>query len=79
MVHILLVAHKISSFGLQKQVGKFKQGVEFLENCGFVKLEEGKFLVLPIDNVDIHLLKASSSLLHSAIMNPFFGLLSKVT
>lgn len=68
----------ISSFGLQKQVGKFKQGVEFLENC-VVKLEGGKFLVLPIDNVDIHLLKAASSLLHSAIINPFFGLLSKVT
>ncbi|CAL5388036.1 unnamed protein product [Camellia sinensis] len=61
----------------QDRVGNMKEGVEFLELCGFERVDEGKFLLLPEDKVDIAVLKSAGNVLDSAITNPFFGLLSR--
>ncbi|XP_028083766.1 vicilin-like seed storage protein At2g18540 isoform X5 [Camellia sinensis] len=58
------------------RVGNMKEGIEFLELCGFERVDEGKFLFLPEDKVDIAVLKSAGNVLDSAITNPFFGLLS---
>ncbi|XP_028083761.1 UBX domain-containing protein 1-like isoform X1 [Camellia sinensis] len=60
----------------QDRVGNMKEGIEFLELCGFERVDEGKFLFLPEDKVDIAVLKSAGNVLDSAITNPFFGLLS---
>lgn len=51
-------------------------GIEFLELCGFERSEEGSFLVLASDKVDMRALISAGNLLRSALTNPFFGLLS---
>lgn len=65
------------SFSSHKQdrVGSLKGGIEFLELCGFEKIEGGEFLFLPRDKVDIAVLHSAGSELNSAIVNPFFGVL----
>ncbi|KAL0459919.1 UNVERIFIED_CONTAM: UBX domain-containing protein 6 [Sesamum latifolium] len=60
----------------QDRVGKFEQGIEFLELCGFERVEGGNFLLLPREKVDMRLLKLAGTELQSALTNPFFGLLS---
>ncbi|KAL0436169.1 UNVERIFIED_CONTAM: hypothetical protein Sradi_0324800 [Sesamum radiatum] len=60
----------------QDRVGKFEQGVEFLELCGFERVEGGNFLLLPREKVDMGLLNLAGTELQSALTNPFFGLLS---
>ncbi|XP_068639215.1 uncharacterized protein [Aristolochia californica] len=57
------------------RVGSLQGGIEFLELCGFEKIEGGEFLFLPRDKVDIAVLKAAGAELNSAIANPFFGVL----
>lgn len=59
----------------QDRVGKLKGGVEFLELCGFEKIEGGEFLYLPREKVDMPVLHSAGSELNSAINNPFFGVL----
>lgn len=60
----------------QDRVGRLKGGVEFLELCGFEKVEWGdKYLYLPRDKVDSTVLNAALSQLYSAMENPFFGVL----
>ncbi|CAL5333787.1 unnamed protein product [Camellia sinensis] len=59
------------------RVGNMKEGIEFLELCGFERVDEGKFLFLPEDKVDMAVLKSAGNVLDSAITNPFFGLLSR--
>ncbi|URE08245.1 PUB domain [Musa troglodytarum] len=59
----------------QDRVGSLHGGVEFLELCGFEKLEDGEFLFLPRDKVDMAVLNSAGSELNSAIANPFFGVL----
>ncbi|KAF5954622.1 hypothetical protein HYC85_007478 [Camellia sinensis] len=61
----------------QDRVGNMKEGIEFLELCGFERVDEGKFLFLPEDKVDMAVLKSAGNVLDSAITNPFFGLLSR--
>lgn len=56
-------------------MGGLLGGVEFLELCGFEKLEDGEFLFLPRDKVDMAVLNSAGSELNSAIANPFFGVL----
>lgn len=56
-------------------MGGLHGGVEFLELCGFEKLEDGEFLFLPRDKVDMAVLNSAGSELNSAIANPFFGVL----
>jgi hypothetical protein len=51
-------------------------GVEFLELCGFERIEEDKFLFLPRDKVDLAVLNSAGLEIKSAMSNPFFGLLS---
>lgn len=53
-----------------------KGGIEFLELCGFERIDGGKFLFLPRDKVDMAVLNSAGSELESAITNPFFGLFS---
>ncbi|XP_072991870.1 uncharacterized protein [Typha latifolia] len=60
----------------QDRVGSLKGGIEFLELCGFKKLEGNAFLVLPSANVDMAILNTAGMELNSAMANPFFGLLS---
>lgn len=67
---------RLSNPAFQARVGIFKEGVQFLELCGFERVE-GDFLVLRGDKVDMAVLRPAGMVLHSAITNPFFGLLSK--
>ncbi|KAL4376673.1 hypothetical protein GQ457_02G004460 [Hibiscus cannabinus] len=62
----------------QERVGRLKGGIEFLELCGFERSEGNELLVFPRDKVDMQLLNSAGSLLKSAMINPFFGLLEKV-
>ncbi|KAI8566761.1 hypothetical protein RHMOL_Rhmol02G0067000 [Rhododendron molle] len=57
------------------RVGALKGGIEFLELCGFEKVEGGEFLFLPRDKVDMAVLSSAGTELNSAINNPFFGVL----
>lgn len=50
-------------------------GIEFLELCGFEKIEGGEFLFLARGKVDIAVLNSAGAELDSAIKNPFFGVL----
>ncbi|XP_015086762.1 UBX domain-containing protein 1-like [Solanum pennellii] len=68
---------RLSNPAFQARVGIFKEGVQFLQLCGFERAEEGDFLVLRSNKVNMALLRSAGMVLHSAITNPFFGLLSK--
>ncbi|KAK6780344.1 hypothetical protein RDI58_022528 [Solanum bulbocastanum] len=68
---------RLSNPAFQARVGIFKESMQFLELCGFERAEEGNFLVLRSDKVDMALLRSAGMVLHTAIANPFFGLLSK--
>ncbi|OAY55345.1 MAP7 domain-containing protein 2 [Manihot esculenta] len=57
------------------RVGSLKGGIEFLEICGFEKIEGDEFLFLPRDKVEMAVLNSAGSELNSAISNPFFGVL----
>lgn len=65
----------LSLCDFQERVGSLNGGVEFLRICGFEEIENGEFLFLPREKVDITLLNAAGSELNSAIANPFFGVL----
>ncbi|KAL3517816.1 hypothetical protein ACH5RR_020405 [Cinchona calisaya] len=67
---------RLSNPAFRNRVGKFKEGVEFLEFCGF-EIIGGEFLFLPRDKVDMALLTKAWAALNSALTNPFFGLLSR--
>ncbi|KAL5714202.1 hypothetical protein ACHQM5_016194 [Ranunculus cassubicifolius] len=49
------------------RVGSFKEGIDFLELCGFGKIEDGVFLFLARDKVDDAVLNSAGSALNSAI------------
>lgn len=67
---------RLGNVNFQDRVGRLKGGVEFLELCGFEKVEWGdKYLYLPRDKVDSTVLNAALSQLYSAMENPFFGVL----
>lgn len=66
---------RLTNANFQERVGKLKGGIEFLELCGFEKIEGGEFLHLPREKVDIAVLQSAGSELNSAINNPFFGVL----
>lgn len=68
---------RLSNPAFQAKIGIFKEGVQFLELSGFERVERGDFLVLHRDKVDMKILRSAGRVLHSAITNPFFGLLSK--
>ncbi|KAG6517642.1 hypothetical protein ZIOFF_021038 [Zingiber officinale] len=59
----------------QDRVGSLHGGIDFLGLCGFEKLQDGEFLFLPRDKVDMAILNTAGSELNSAIANPFFGVL----
>lgn len=66
---------RLSNQTFQDRVGALKGGLEFLELCGFEKIEGGEFLFLPREKVDMAVLNSAGSELTSAINNPFFGVL----
>ncbi|OIW17990.1 hypothetical protein TanjilG_31363 [Lupinus angustifolius] len=66
---------RLTNQSFQERVGALKGGIEFLEICGFEKIDGGEFLFLPRNKVDIAVLNSSGSELDSAIKNPFFGIL----
>ncbi|KAH9680587.1 UBA domain-containing protein [Citrus sinensis] len=66
---------RLSNQTFQDRVGALKGGLEFLELCGFEKIEGGEFLFLPREKVDMVVLNSAGSELTSAINNPFFGVL----
>ncbi|KAG9441299.1 hypothetical protein H6P81_017153 [Aristolochia fimbriata] len=57
------------------RVGCLNGGIEFLELCGFEKIDGGEFLFLPREKVDVAVLHTAGAELNSAIVNPFFGVL----
>ncbi|TXG54123.1 hypothetical protein EZV62_019379 [Acer yangbiense] len=67
---------RVGNLLFQDRVGSMKEGVEFLELCGFEKTEGGNFLFLPHHKVDMAALNSAGSVLRSALTNPFFGVLS---
>ncbi|XP_054781774.1 uncharacterized protein LOC129288970 isoform X2 [Prosopis cineraria] len=68
---------RLSNPLFQDRVGSLNGGVDFLELCGFEKMDD--FLYLPEEKVDITLLNSAGLVLKSAITNPFFGLFSTRT
>ncbi|XP_058103257.1 uncharacterized protein LOC131246840 [Magnolia sinica] len=66
---------RLNNPSFQDRVGSLKGGIEFLELCGFAKIEGGEFLFLPRNKVDMPVLHSAGSELNSAIVNPFFGVL----
>jgi hypothetical protein len=52
---------RLSNPSFQERVGSLNEGVQFLELCGFVKDESGEFLFLPLDIVDMPILKSVKS------------------
>lgn len=66
---------RLSNQSFQERVGALKGGIEFLELCGFEKIEGGEFLFLRRDKVDVAVLNTAGAELDSAIKNPFFGVL----
>ncbi|KAL3634366.1 hypothetical protein CASFOL_021420 [Castilleja foliolosa] len=66
---------RLTNANFQDRVGKLKGGIEFLELCGFEKIEGGEFLYLRREKVDIPVLQSAGSELNNAINNPFFGVL----
>ncbi|KAE9452912.1 hypothetical protein C3L33_15190, partial [Rhododendron williamsianum] len=66
---------RLTNATFQARVGALKGGIEFLELCGFEKVEGGEFLFLPRDKVDMAVLSSAGTELNSAINNPFFGVL----
>eukprot|EP00262_Sarcandra_glabra_P002400 TRINITY_DN12704_c0_g2_i1.p1 TRINITY_DN12704_c0_g2~~TRINITY_DN12704_c0_g2_i1.p1 ORF type:complete len:414 (+),score=92.37 TRINITY_DN12704_c0_g2_i1:125-1366(+) len=66
---------RLNNPSFQERAGSLKGGIEFLELCGFQKIEGDEFLFLPRDKVDVALLHSAGSELNSAIVNPFFGVL----
>ncbi|KAF8689517.1 hypothetical protein HU200_041846 [Digitaria exilis] len=66
---------RLTNATFQERVGNLHGGIEFLEVCGFEKLEGNEFLFLPRDKVDKAILNTAGAELNSAITNPFFGVL----
>ncbi|XP_044479336.1 chromatin assembly factor 1 subunit A-B-like [Mangifera indica] len=66
---------RLNNQTFQDRVGALKGGIEFIELCGFEKIEGGEFLFLPRDKVEMALLNSAGAELNSAINNPFFGVL----
>ncbi|KAJ0253916.1 Ubiquitin-associated [Hirschfeldia incana] len=61
----------------QERVGRFEEGMEFMELCGFKREGESEFLSLVNHEGDMSRLRDAAFQLQSAVTNPFFGLLSK--
>ncbi|KAL9813654.1 putative UBA-like superfamily, Ubiquitin-associated domain, PUB domain, PUB-like domain superfamily [Arabidopsis thaliana] len=59
-----------------ERIGRYKEGIEFMELCGFKREEGSEFLSLSKRDSDINRLRDAAFLLNSASTNPFFGLLS---
>ncbi|GKV16698.1 hypothetical protein SLEP1_g27303 [Rubroshorea leprosula] len=66
---------RLTNQTFQDRVGALKGGIEFLELCGFEKVEDDEFLFLSRNKVDMAVLNSAGSELNSAINNPFFGVL----
>ncbi|CAN1334447.1 UBX domain-containing protein 1 [Linum perenne] len=66
---------RLSNQTFQDRVGSLEGGIQFLELCGFEKIEGGEFLFLAREKVEMAVLNSAGSELNSAINNPFFGVL----
>ncbi|XP_074306928.1 uncharacterized protein LOC141642134 [Silene latifolia] len=66
---------RLTNQAFQDRVGGLKGGIEFLELCGFEKSEDGEFLFMPRNKVDIAVMNSAGKELQSAIENPHFGIL----
>ncbi|CAK9168465.1 unnamed protein product [Ilex paraguariensis] len=68
---------RLSNPAFLDRVGIFKEGIEFLELCGFERVGGGNFLCIPPEKTDMAVLRSAGQVLNSALTNPFFGLLSR--
>lgn len=66
---------RLTNATFQERVGNLHGAIEFLQLCGFEKLEGNEFLFLARDKVDKAVLNTAGAELNSAITNPFFGVL----
>ncbi|KMZ60843.1 hypothetical protein ZOSMA_56G00740 [Zostera marina] len=66
---------RLTNPSFQDRVGSLKGGVEFLQICGFEKLDGDESIFLARDKVDMSVLNMAGSEINSAISNPFFGIL----
>ncbi|MCD7451404.1 hypothetical protein HAX54_011712 [Datura stramonium] len=61
---------RLGNAAFQDRVGKLRGGIEFLELCGFEKIEGGEFLYLQREKVDMGVLHSAGIELKNAIGNP---------
>ncbi|KAK2997000.1 hypothetical protein RJ639_026385 [Escallonia herrerae] len=66
---------RLSNAAFQNRVGKVEGGIQFLELCGFAKMEGDEFLFMTRDKFDMAVLVSAGTELDNAIKNPFFGVL----
>ncbi|XP_060211135.1 uncharacterized protein LOC132638182 isoform X2 [Lycium barbarum] len=59
---------RLSNALFQDRVGKLQGGIEFLELCGFERMEGGEFLYLQREKVDMDVLYSARNELNNAIM-----------
>ncbi|KAJ8547085.1 hypothetical protein K7X08_010671 [Anisodus acutangulus] len=59
---------RLSNALFQDRVGKLQGGIEFLELCGFERIEGGEFLYLQREKVDMDVLYSAGNELNNAIM-----------
>ncbi|KAK1351815.1 UBA domain-containing protein [Heracleum sosnowskyi] len=67
---------RLSNPNFVDRVGCFKEGIDFLELCGFERIEGDKFLCLHRDKFEVETFRSAEAQLESAITSPFFGLIS---
>ena len=66
---------KLLNAAFQQRVASVPCGFQLLELLGFEKDSSGEYLILEEKNVDAPLLHSAGEELHSALNNPFFGVL----
>ncbi|CAI5470723.1 unnamed protein product [Closterium sp. Yama58-4] len=66
---------RLANAAFQNRVAVFPEAFEFLQLCGFEKDAQEEHLVMPAEKAIPEVLNVAGAELHSAISNPFFGVL----
>ncbi|GJP67466.1 hypothetical protein CLOP_g24286 [Closterium sp. NIES-67] len=66
---------RLANAAFQERVAVFPEAIDFLLLCGFEKDAQGEHLVMSAEKAAPEVLNAAGAELHSAINNPFFGVL----
>ncbi|CAI7854240.1 unnamed protein product, partial [Closterium sp. NIES-54] len=66
---------RLANAVFQDRVAVFPEAIDFLQLCGFAKDAQGEHLVMPAEKAIPEFLNVAGQELHTAISNPFFGVL----